>query len=186
MRKFTNTRSSIIYVYSIALSVMLVTVLAFFPFENLYTTFESPMEAYSYFHFGKADIKHVVNGTNCDLVIGDKDGANRYLIIPKTEDGWKVGIGIDTKRIIQKLCNGIVIYVYQYEKTNDYFITVLDTNGGSVDITDRCNSEFYPLKKSNQTIGKEFVTYYAHISDFDGEYWISINGTKIEEFVVAQ
>ena len=178
--KLIKKHRILLYIISIVLSAVLVAALAFLPFENLYTTFETPEEAYEYFNFGKSDIQLVVKGTKSDLIIDNKNGTNRYLIIPKSGDGWKIGIGANTRRVIQKLHNGIVIYVYQYKATDDFFITVLDTNGGSAIIADSYNSEFYAIEKINHTIGKVFVTYYAHISGWDNQYWISINDTKIE------
>lgn len=157
----------------------LITILAFLPLENLFITFNSPKDAYEYYNLGKSNIQLVVEGENSDFVIDCKNDSDTYLIIPKTPNGWKIGIGSNTKRIIQKLSKGITIYVYQYKNTNDYYITILDTTGGETDIRDNYNTKFYCLKRRNVSLGKTFVTYYAHISSFNSEYNIIVNDNKI-------
>lgn len=169
----------ILYVVFTSMSVALLIVLTFLPFENFFITFDSPKEAYEYYNFGESNIKLVIEGNNSDFVIDRKNDSDIFLIIPKTTDGWKIGIGLNTKRIAQKLSNGITIYVYQYKNTNDYFITVLDTNGGELKVSDDYNTKFYSLEKNNDFLEKTFVTYYAHISDFNPQYSVVVNGNKI-------
>ena len=101
------------------------------------------------------------------------------MIIPKTADGWKIGIGSNTKRIVQKLSNGIVLYVYQYKNTSDYFITILDTNGGESTVSDEYNTKFFALERYNDSLEKNFVTYYAHITNLNPQYSIIVNNNKI-------
>lgn len=92
--------------------MLLIVMLTFLPFENLFVTFYSPKAAYEYFYLVKSNIELIVNGDDCNFIITHKNDSDTYLIIPKTADGWKIGIGSNTKRIIQKLSNGIVLYVY--------------------------------------------------------------------------
>ena len=168
-----------LYIFSVIIIVIFITILSFIPFENLFTTFNSPEEVFNYYNGSKSDIKHVVNGKDSDLVIADNNNTDVYLIVPKTASGWKIGIGINTKRILQKIHDGIIIYVYQYNNTDDYFVTILDSNGGDAQIADSCNSMFSSLERNNISLGKTFLTYYANIRDFTQQYWISINGEEI-------
>ena len=114
------------------------------------------------------------------LVVARKDYSDTYLIIPKTSDGWKIGIGSNTKKIAQKFDDGIAAYVYQYKNTSDYFITVLDTNGGEFALRDDYDTEFVSLNNDNAYSEKTFVTYYAHISDFNSQYSVTVNGSTID------
>jgi len=168
-----------LYVVAVCFSVLLTTVLMFLPFENAFMTFDSAEEAYSYVNFGKSEATLVVEGNDSDLVVEREDDVYKYLIVPKTEDGWQVGIGSDTKMIEQRISEDISVHVYQYKDTNDYFITVLDTNGGALEISDSCSSEFIFLETANESVGKTFFTYYAHISEFNAEYCINANGVDI-------
>lgn len=169
----------VLYLVFAGIAVVLVVVLAFLPFENLFVTFDSPQAAYAYYLPGKSDTALVVEGDACDFVVGQKNGTDTYLIVPKTAEGWKTGIGADMKRIAQTISDGIVLYVYQYKNTKDYFVTVLDTNGGESTVTDAYNAEFLALERDNDSLGKTFVTYYAHIAPPDAQYSVTVNGTEI-------
>lgn len=179
VKKSKAIRKRVLYLVFAGIAVVLVVVLAFLPFENLLVTFDSPQAAYAYFNPGKSDVALVVEGDACDFVVGRKNGTDTYLIVPKTAEGWKTGIGADTKRIAQTISDGIVFYVYQYKNTKDYFVTVLDTNGGESAVSDEYNTEFLSLERKNDSPGKTFVTYYAHIAGLDAPYSVTVNGTEI-------
>ena len=74
----------------------------------------------------------VIEGENSDFVVGTKNSTSKILIVPKTANGWKVGIGLNTKKIVQKISNKNIIYVYQYKNTNDYFLTVFNAKGEKI------------------------------------------------------
>lgn len=172
-------RKHILYFVFTSLSVILIVVLAFLPFENQFVTFDSPKAAYEYFNLGESNIELIVEGDYCDFIIAHKNDSDTYLCIPKTADGWKIGIGSHTKRIVQKISNGIVLYVYQYKNTSDYFITILDTNGGELTILDEYKTQFYSVESNNDSLGKTFITYYAHLANLNPQYSIIINGNEI-------
>lgn len=163
---------------ALVVAVILTTISALIPIENALITFSSPESAYNYNNSG--NVRFMVDGKKTDFVVGAKGDADVYLIIPKSSNGWKLGMGLDTKRVFQTISNGITIYVYQYKNTDEYYITVLDTNGGSTNITDNHNSEFKCLEKSNNTIGKTFYTYYAYVNNFDDQYTLTVNGNSIK------
>ena len=179
IKKSKVIRKRVLYIVFAVMSLILTAVLMLLPFENLFATFDSPKAAYEYLNLGKSNIELIVEGDACDFVIDRKNDADKYLIVPKTADGWKIGTGLNTKRIVQKISNGIVVYVYQYKNTSDYFITILDTNGGELTISDEYNTKFLPLKRSNDSLEKTFVTYYAHITDFNSQYSVMVNDSEI-------
>lgn len=179
IKKSKVIRKHIWYIVFTSISVVLVGVLAFLPFENHFVTFSSSKAAYEYFSFRKSNIELVVEGNNCDFIIDRKNDGYAYLIIPKTADGWKIGIGSDIKRTGQKLSNGIVVDVYQYKNTSDYFITILDTNGGESTVSDEYDTEFFSLERYNDSLGKTFVTYYAHITNLNPQHSVIVNDNEI-------
>ena len=128
---------------------------------------------------GKSNIVLIVEGGDCDFIIDRNNDSDTYLIIPKTAYGWKIGVASNTKRIVQKFSNGIVVYVYQYKNTSDYFITILDTNGGESTVSDEYNTKFFSLERYNDSLGKVFVTYYAHITTLNQQYSVIVNDNKI-------
>lgn len=179
IKKSKIIRKRILYVVFTSISAVLIAVLAFLPFENLFVQFNSPKAAYEYYNFGKSNIELVVEGNGCDFVIDCKNDVDTYLLIPKTADGWKIGVGSNTKRIAHKFSDGVTVDVYCYKNTSDYFITILDTNGGESVVSDDYNTKFYSLERDNNHLGKTFVTYYAHIPYFNSQYSIIVNDNKI-------
>lgn len=165
-------------IITFVIAIILTTISALIPIENALITFSSPKSAYNYNNSG--DVKLIVDGKKTDFVVGAKGDTDIYAIIPKANSGWKIGMGLDTKRIIQTISDGITIYVYQYKNTNDYYITIFDTKGGSLDITDNRNSKFKYLDKSNSSLGRMFYTYYAYINEFNDQYALTINGKLIK------
>lgn len=179
IKKSNVNHKRILHIVFTSLSLILIIVLAFLPLENLFVTFSSPKAAYEYSNLGKSHIELIVEGDACDFIVDRKNDSYAYFIIPKTVDGWKIGIGSDTKRIIQKLSNGIVLYVYQYKNTSDYFITILDTSGGKSTVSDEYNTEFLSLEKHNNSLGETFFIYFAHITDLNPQYSVMVNDNKI-------
>ena len=179
IKKANTIHKRIKYIACTVASITLITVLAFLPFENLFLNFGSPKEAYEYYSLGKSNIELVLEGNDCAFIIDCENDKENILIIPKSEDGWKIGIGSDTKKIFQKNYDGFTACVYQYKNSNDYFITILGTNGGELIISDNYNTEFHSLERYNNSMDKIFVTYYAHVPKFDLEYNLTVNGSEI-------
>ena len=175
VKKSRVFRKHAFYTAFACLSIILFAVLAFLPFENFFITFDSPKEAYEYYNLGESNIELIVEGKDCDFIVDCKNDSDTYLIVPKTSDGWKIGIGSNAKKIVQTFSNGIALCVYQYKNTDDYFITVLDTNGGESTISDEYNTNFLSTERYNESLGKSFVTYYAHITNLKPQYNVTVN-----------
>lgn len=178
IKKSQTTHKRRWLITSVVVTIILTTVFSFIPIENAFVTFSSPQSSYSYNHPG--DVKLIVNGEETDFIVGFKDDTEIYAIVPKSDDGWKLGTGLDTKRIAQTTVDGILVCVYQYKNLDDYYITVFDTNGGSSEITDNHSTRFQFLDEANRVLNKTFYTYYAYIHDYDDQYVLSVNGKTIE------
>ena len=176
-KKVKVNHKRIWYIVFLGLSVVLIIVLPFCPFENSVITFHSPEAAYEYYILGKSNIKLVVEGKACDFVVDRQSDNDSYLMIPKTANGWKVGIGSSMKKVVQKIEDGVVVYVYQYKNTGDYFVTIHDTKGGTSMVSDEYNTTFYAL--DSESLNETLVTYYAYIPNFDSQYSITVNGNNI-------
>lgn len=172
------TRKAMKIGVSICLTVLLITLSACIPFEDLIITFQSPEEAFEYYSSRNANVKLIVNGENSDFVVGEKDGTDIYLIIPKVTDGWKTGIGIHTKRILQKTCDDIIVDIYQYKNTQDFYITVFQMNGKPLQISNNYNAQFYCLENQDALTGL-FYVYYAAIPDYNEQFQLDVNGTQV-------
>ena len=181
IKRKIKTKKNILYFLSAFITTALITILAFCPFENLFINFDSPKAAYEYYTFEKSNIVLIVEGNECDLIINRKDIAHYvYHMIPKTEKGWKIGIGTNDKLIYKTYTNGILILINQYKNTKDFFITVYNTQGKEIDITDIFNTEFQVLKETIDPPENTFVSYYAYIPDFNEQYELTVNGISIK------
>ena len=163
-------------------AAILTTIFTMVPIENAFVTFPSPESAYKYTNYGDSDnVKLVIPGKESAFVVGGKNQENVYQIIPQANNGWKLGLGLNTKRIAQIIDDGIIIYVYQYRGLSDYYITLLDTKGGQSEIADSCNSIFSSLSSTNPTLKETFYTYYAYINCYNEQYSLTVNG-KVMDF----
>lgn len=155
--------------------VLFCTLSGMLPIENYFFTFSTPEKAFNYMHSEKVVL--VIQGKESALVIGEKENADYiYLVIPKCLNGWKLGRGIDTNLEEQTVSEDIVISLYRYKESTDYYITILDMGNEKLKITDICNSSFVTF--DNEEIDTEFGFYFANVSQYDKNYWIDVNGQK--------
>ncbi len=163
----------------LVLLIVIITLLPFIAFENLFVTFPSPEAAYKYVKFGETNIVCIVSGNQCDLII-DKKGDSSYELdyISKKNNGWKLSTGIDSKTIFHKYHDGVTIEIYRYKKSQDYFIEVSGLQSENLNLSDNLNTEFLCLQQGSSDLTP--CIYYAHISDFNENYKLSINGEIID------
>lgn len=160
-------------------TVILLAVFSFIvPVENAFVTFSSPQSAYSYTYSDK--VRLVVEGEDTALVIGEGRKGDVYGIVPKSDTGWKLPMAFGTKLIIDKITSDEVIFqVCRYKDSEEYYITVFNSNGAAADVTDNRNSKFYHLDKSNIARDETFYSYYAYVHGLDDEYTLIVNGEAI-------
>ena len=156
-------------------------ILAFIPVENLFITFSSPVKAYEYWNFGKTNIVLTVEGTESTFVVDRHDNTNTVLIIPKTADGWKVGIGTYVRIVSQTITDRVYVDVNQYKNTNDYYLFIFDSTGGEAVIKDAYNTEFQSFKQVDNKLNKTFFYYYACVPEYTPEYSVTVNGITIPD-----
>ena len=168
-----SSKTLIIFV----IAIIILTVSALYPLETAFLTFPSPEDAFAYNNIGKIEL--MIEGKESAFVIAHNGDKNTPRIIPKEGDRWKASIGLDTKTISQKIVNGMVIYVYRYRSTSEYYVSVLNTNGGEITISDDKSTNFQHAKNKNAALGETFYTYYAYIQDLSSGYVMTIDGQAI-------
>ena len=178
--KSKATRKVPLYGVFAGIAVVLVAILNFVPYENLFHTFDSPSAAYDYCKSHKTEIDLIVEGDACDFVI-DREGTTfNSLMIPKTENGWKIGLDFDRKIVFHTFTAEIDIMVYQYKKTNDFFIEISGRSGETYVITDSYNTEFQTLRYESKNYEKPIYKYYAYIPGYNSQYSVTVNGIKYQ------
>lgn len=165
-------------IISFAVSAVLTTVFALIPVENAFVSFSSSENAYKYNH--SADVKLTVNGGQSDFVTGEKNGANVYAIIPKSDGVFKIGMGTDIQRVSQISCKSSSVTVYKYKDTDDFYIAVAGTDSGELNVSDNRGSEFKVLKEYHSSLNETFYTYFVYVNSLDGGYALTVDGETIK------
>ena len=144
------------------------------PIENFFISFSTPEKSYRYIN--REEIKLVVHGQESALIIGG-DTEYVYLVIPKGEKGWKIGRGIDLKFISNQYFDGVVVSIYQYKNTNEFYVEVMDIEGKECKVSDNQYSCFEILE--TYVGGKKEYRYYAYVRDLNENYILDVNDEKI-------
>ena len=92
-KKIMNSRRWTVIAFVSA--ILLTTIAALIPIENLFITFSSPDSAYHYNHLGK--VRLIVPGQQTDFVVGNDGESDIYVIVPKKSDRWQIGMGTDQR-----------------------------------------------------------------------------------------
>lgn len=179
VKKYKAPKKRSVYILLAVAAVLFDFALGMLPFENLFLTFDSPKAAYQYYHGRQSDIALIVEGNDCDLIVACQNNTKQLSVVPKTDSGWKIGVGMNYRMIAQKMVDGIVVQIDQYKNTNDYFISVFHVNGAELEISDSCNTEFQILRNHNEYLKKSYISYYGHLEEFNSQYSITVNGCKI-------
>lgn len=175
-RVFVNKRRW--FVLSVIIVLLLSTVLCFVPFENLFITFPTVEASYRYSNPNHIDL--IVDGNESAFVAGSRNNIDNYFIVPKSDDGWKVGVGKDTKMILRKMTDDTVIYLYQYKDSDEYYIVVFNVNRDTLKISDSKNSKFEHTEKYVDAASKNYYTYFSYIDGVDCNYTLTVNGKAIK------
>lgn len=157
-------------------TLILTMVLAIYPIENSIITFSSPEKAYYYF-YPRKDVELIVNGNETDFVVGNVS----YLILPKTEKGWKTAAGFDLKTVCSKRIEGITVAtIYKHRNYDDLYVVISMVEGNQNKIGDNVGSEFYSKKYADsEKYFDDYYMYVAHINKSDKPYCITVNGKEI-------
>lgn len=138
--------------------------------------FSSPENAYKYVYGGETFI--VVEGIESDYIIGNKDA--KYL--NKSEKGWKVPIiNISVTKGMKRI-DSTTIYVSQYNFSDDYYVTVLDSENNTLELKDNRNSTFYKSNNEENDSNMKSCIYYTYVNKINNEYVITVNGEDVKLF----
>ena len=178
IKKSSALRKKLWYGLSAGVLALAFLVMAFIPFENYFFSFDSPEAAFAYYT-KSSGVDLVVKGDFCDFVVSRNGTTDTYLIVPKTIDGWKVGIGSDLKERASLWKNGVMVSLFQYKNTDDDFLVISSTNGGEMEISASTPLTFDTLVNKNSYTQKNYVTYFAHIDSFSSPYEVIVDGDRI-------
>jgi len=162
-------------------AIIIISLLGLIPFENIFYTFDSPEDAYAYASSNAFVLKHVIQGTDSALVIGESDDGEYRIIVSESKNGWKLGIGLSAFPIKNIIFNGYFVQVFHHLGCNDYYIEVY-SHVYDYTITDSLNSEFMQVESDYSNSDGTFTTYYAVIPFKDENYTLYIDDTEYYVF----
>lgn len=166
-------------IFLVVLVMAQTSILCLFPVENLFISFPSAEKAFRYSNTG--EIKAVIEGEHSDMVIGKRDDAYTYSVIPKTQEGWKICVGTDIKRVFYDYADGVSVEIYQHRSIDDFYVCASDTRGANFEIKDNVNSEFFSVESQGSALNETFDVYCAHINIDSGAYKLTVNGKTVAE-----
>lgn len=164
---------------SLILSVLTMVLLGLVPFENVFYTFESPQEVYKYSK-NEGEIIEIISGKYSDFMIIDSGKSRSVFFAEKADDGWKLSGFLKNKRIKTGIGENYSVMIYQYDKTDDYFISVKYKGNSPAEISDNLNSNFIKIEKKSANSTATSYDYYAYLDGYNGNYELIINGEVIK------
>lgn len=177
MKKFRIFQNRWRYVVPLIVSAIFSSVLFFSPLENTFLTFDSSIKAYHYSTSLLSTPSLTVQGENSEFMVTNENGKYKYLIIPREDNGWKVGVSSNLIMVSEKTVDSADLTLFQYRDTMDYYVVVSYVDGGHAYVSDSNQSNFSYLE--NQTPYKLYVTYFAYVPNITEEYCVYINGQAI-------
>ncbi len=168
-------------IISISTAVVLFIALCYLPFENYFFSFDSAASAYRYYD-PTYKVELVVPGYDSDFVVAkSKKGSFNNKVVPKQKDGYKIATNIQTG-IIEKYRDGhddIFVDVYYHKNSDDFYLSVRNIDGETLEISDTMSSEFFEYKEADSRYNSGITYYYTSVKNPDNNYRLIINGEKI-------
>ena len=151
------------------------TVISFIPIENQFITFNSIEAVYEYVDQTDNPIDLVVEGEKSDLVVCKNDSIYSVVIYPKTDEGWKIGLPMQTKLSCINFTDGLIFDVHWHNSIEcDFYISVKSIDGEIVSISDNLNSKF-EYSDTDSSIER---VYFTRVEAIDENYTITVNGKE--------
>ena len=153
------------------ISILLIEFLFMYCWGKL-CVYETPEEAFSAFYFGRTNVKIVLTGEKSAYVVGFDGNKERYKIVSKSQDGWRVGFSIDDKEDTLFLPDNGTADIFHRKGTNDYYVRVLFVPKGDHIVSDNYHSVFQHAEYNSNV-----ELYYSYIQGVQEDYIIFIDGT---------
>lgn len=152
-----------------------------FPIENIFISFDSPEAVFKYFSHGQ--IKDVSEGINsCMIVYSTGTNEYSYILIPKSDDGYKIPNALTTKKISKSFQKTGSFELCRVNKTDDYYVFgVFISESEDFKMFDSENTQFKTRVFNDLDYNITNKTYiaYAFVDDIKEDYYVSLNGEKV-------
>lgn len=159
------------------MSMVMMSLSAMVPVENAFVTFSTVEDAYCYMH--NENIAATSNGSQTALVIGRDNEKYTFSAVLRSNDGWKLGtgIGLSSDTIVS---DGIVIQIYRYQNTADYYITVEAADGVRLNVSDSVGSHYQCMINEDTVSGEQYYMYYVCVTAPAESYSVNVNNRLVQ------
>lgn len=157
-----------------SVGIVLATLSAIFPFENVFITFETAQEAFSYACTGEAEYK-LEGEDSCLFVYSKDDNTYSHFIVKKENGGYKIANQYSLKTLSKNFSEAGHFVIYRVKNSEDYYVFF------SVNPKEN-ESTIKLLSASGEEIGvnivrvKESNFYYFYTNEPPENYRISLSG----------
>ena len=169
-----NFRKKSVYVLSVFLCLILVTISAAFPPENLVIHFESPEQLFSYVNSGEI-IEVIYGEDSCLILYSHSDGTISHYIVPQKNHNYVIPNVFSSRRISHKFDETGMIDVYHVKDTKDWYVfCALPEISGNRDVeiyngsNERIEAPIINIENSN------FI--YFSLNSITDEHYVLHNG----------
>lgn len=170
-------RKGLASILSVGLCLIVVSLSATFPVENIFIAFNSPESAFNYYA-ASGEIEEIIDGQDSCLVIYSIDNSTYgQYIFPKTAKGYKIPGYFDVGRVSHKFDMDGVFEVSNVKGTEDYYVSA------AVGLSDGDN-EIEILNENGEKVACDIVRpgdtdfIYLYLHGLSDAHYLSVNGER--------
>lgn len=179
LRKCKSIKKKVISISSIVIISILISLSALVPVENIFISFSSAQDAFTYCQTGEID--EIVEGKESTMVLFSNGNSNSMCIFPKTKNGWKIGTFFSYETIFSMVVDKKIVDVYRTKGTDDCYVLIYDYFSSELgNISDSKHSKFLHNIKKINNLDQLQIKYFTYVGHLDENYTLFINGVPIE------
>ena len=166
----------------VALNVVLVIVITFFPFEQLFLRSDTPERLFAQLNSGQTIINIADGNDSCMIVSRSTNQNYSETFYLKTDHGYKTANIIPWKIVGEISFDSGSFQIIQVVGTNDYYLLGNCYHEQDVSIFDNLDSEFFIQKNvlaesDTKTLYNFYIT--AYLQNYSENYLLCINGEDL-------
>lgn len=166
IRRSSAVRKRALMITSIVLLMLLMSLTAMFPVENLFLHFDTPEDVFHYTNTG--DIYGRVDGNSSSMILYTKEpNVIGEYIVPKTDTGYVIPTYLSNKTVWNSMDSNGVVQVYWQKGTQDHYVMVFlgaDAADWQAQIFDATgNLVEVPIARAGHS---SFVYFSLHVVEF--------------------